>query len=72
MIYQVLVKPNSKFDLVDKIDDGLVVRTKAKAVDNKANEAVIRLLSKHFGVAKGRVKIIRGLSSKHKLIEVML
>jgi uncharacterized protein YggU (UPF0235/DUF167 family) len=40
------------------------------AQDGKANEAVIDLLADYFGIAKSAVKIIRGHSSRHKLLEV--
>ena len=68
----VRVKPGSKKGpLVEQNADGsLVVYVREKAVDGKANEAVIKILADHFDVAKTRVKIIRGLSSKTKTIEI--
>ena len=41
-----------------------------KPVEGKANEAVIRILAKHFGVKRGAVVIKAGLRSKEKLIEI--
>jgi uncharacterized protein len=35
---------------------------------NKANDAVIKLLTEHYGVSKSAVRIIRGHTSRHKLI----
>ena len=49
---------------------GLVVRTHARAHDGEANKAVVKLLAKHFGVAKSCVRIISGATSKHKTIEI--
>lgn len=36
----------------------------------KANEAVIEALSDYFGTAKSRIQILRGQTSKNKLIQV--
>ena len=41
-----------------------------KPVEGKANEAVIRILAKHFGVERRAVVIKSGLRSKAKLIEI--
>ena len=51
-------------------DGSLIVYVRERAVEGKANEAVIKLLADHFDVAKTRIKIIRGLSSKTKTIEI--
>lgn len=39
-------------------------------VDGKANEELIELLAKHFGVRKWQIKIISGAASKHKIIDI--
>lgn len=70
MKYSVLVKAGSAKDLVEEISNGLVVRTRAKAHDNEANKAVVKLLSKYFDVGKTKIKIVRGETSKHKIIEI--
>jgi uncharacterized protein YggU (UPF0235/DUF167 family) len=46
------------------------VRVTAPPVDGKANEAVRRLVAKRVGVPVSRVAVIRGESSRDKLIEV--
>ena len=65
---QVAVKPGSKTDSVERIGDDLVVRVKARAIDGKANEAVVRLLAKHFGVRQSQVVVLHGHTSRRKLI----
>ena len=71
MRYNVLVKPGSSRDLVEKIDDSsLVVRTHAKAHDNEANTAVVELLSDYFEVAKSRISVARGAKSRQKVVEI--
>lgn len=72
MKINVTVKPNStKGPLVEPQADGsLVIYIHEIAADGQANEALIKLLAKHYDVPKTRIEIIRGHSSKHKLIEV--
>jgi uncharacterized protein (TIGR00251 family) len=48
----------------------LKVFVTAPAVDSKANTAVIKLLAKRLGVARGRLRILRGEKSRDKLIAV--
>jgi len=68
---QVRVKPNSKSEEVNQDGDSLVVRVKAPPREGKANQAVIRVLAKHFGVPQSRVKILAGARSKDKFIEIV-
>lgn len=69
------VKPGSrKGPLVDMTPgpDGetLTVYVPQRAVDGQANTAVIELLAKHFGVARSRVEILRGHTSRTKRIRI--
>ena len=68
---QVKVKPNSKIQkLVEEPDGSLTVHLKSPPVDGKANEELIKLLSKKFDVPKSHITIKSGLSSRQKLIEI--
>lgn len=71
MKISVTVKPNSsKGPLVETCLDGsYVVYLREIAAEGQANEALIKVLAKHFDIPKSNLKIIRGLSSRHKLIE---
>lgn len=63
----VKVIPRSKKNCVDVQEGGaVVVRTTAVPEDGKATAAVAALLAAHFGVAKSRVRIVRGHTSRHK------
>ena len=71
MKYQVTVKPGSFRDEVIEVGENeLVVRARKKAHDGEANKAVIELLAEYFGVGKTKVQIIKGVTSKHKTIEI--
>lgn len=49
----------------------LKIYVTAIAENSKANIAVIKLLSKHFKVAKSNVTIISGASDSYKLIKII-
>ncbi|HSB85929.1 MAG TPA: DUF167 domain-containing protein [Ilumatobacteraceae bacterium] len=51
-------------------DGRLVVRTTAAPVDDAANDAVRKLIAKHFGVPVGRVQIESGLHSRDKVLSI--
>ena len=67
----VRVKPNSKQERVEKIKEGeLILRIKAPAKEGKANEAVIKVLARHFKVPPSAVSITGGFKSKNKRVEI--
>lgn len=64
-------KPKARQESVEKISSGeYLVSVPAPARDGKANRAVRELLARHFSVPKTNVRIIRGQSSRKKLIEI--
>lgn len=66
------VKPNSKQDLVEPAgEDRFVVRVKEKAVEGRANEAVVKLLAEYFDVPRNRIAVLRGMKSRDKVIEII-
>ena len=70
MKYIIKVKPGtSQEKIVEKSEGEFIVYLRAKAHDGEANEALVKLLSKHFKVPKTTIKIIRGAKSKNKIIE---
>ncbi|HLA94611.1 MAG TPA: DUF167 domain-containing protein, partial [Pyrinomonadaceae bacterium] len=52
-------------------DGSLRVRISAPPVDGAANDEVVKLLAKAFGVAKGNVAILSGQTSKNKRIKII-
>jgi uncharacterized protein (TIGR00251 family) len=70
MKIQVRVKPNSKTQEVSQEGNSFAVKVKEPAREGRANQAVIKLLAEHFGVPKSQVRILSGLSSRIKIVEV--
>jgi uncharacterized protein (TIGR00251 family) len=71
MRIQVKVKSNSRSEEVSLEGNSFIVKVKEPPKEGKANQAVIKLLAEHFGVAKSRVRILSGLKSKNKVVEVV-
>jgi uncharacterized protein (TIGR00251 family) len=70
MKIQVKVKPNSRTEEISKEGDSFIVRVKDPPREGKANLAVVKLLAEHFGVSESKVRILSGLRSRNKVIEV--
>lgn len=68
---RVNVIPRAKTRGIEPLPDGgLRVRVSEPAEDGRANAAVINALAEHFDVPKRAVTIVRGASSRQKLIEI--
>jgi uncharacterized protein (TIGR00251 family) len=71
MKISVRVKPNARKNEVKRVEDNnYVVCVTAAPVDGKANEKVIEVLSEYFGKPKRAITILRGATSKVKLVEI--
>lgn len=53
-------------------DGTLRVRLATAPIDGKANLALIKLLSKHFGVTKSKIHITHGHTSRLKTVEILV
>ena len=72
MLIKVKVKPNAKKNEIKQIEDNFFeIKTTAVLEKGKANQKVIEMLSKHFKVPKSRIKIVRGETSREKIIEIL-
>ena len=60
----------SRSEVVGIHDGALKLRIASAPVDGAANREVIKLLAKHFGVAKGDIRIVSGETSKNKRIKI--
>ncbi|MBL0725657.1 MAG: DUF167 domain-containing protein [Alphaproteobacteria bacterium] len=50
----------------------LIVRTKEKAQNGKANKDIINIISKYFNIRQSDVKITSGLTSKNKTVTIKM
>ena len=68
---RIRVNPGASRNRVDGYDDGVLrLRVTAPPEAGKANAAVTGLLADFLGIPRSRLKIIRGLSSRNKVLEV--
>lgn len=71
MRYHITVKPGtSQEKIIETAPSEFTVYLRAKPHDGEANEALIKLLSKHFGVPKTSIRITRGAHSRTKTVEL--
>lgn len=53
-------------------DGYLKIRVAARAVDGQANEALCAFLAERLGIAKTRVRVRRGATSRKKTVEALV
>lgn len=69
LILKIKAVPNSsKNELCGLYDGALKVKIKAHAVENKANEELIKYFSKLLKVPKSQITLKTGGTSKHKML----
>lgn len=67
----VTVRPNSKSAAITKVSESEYrAAVDEPARDGKANRALVDLLARHLGIAKSTIKIVRGHSSRRKIVEL--
>ena len=71
MIINVRVIPRARVQKIVADGDILRVYTNVAPTDGKANEAVIKMLAKHYDVPKSSISILRGATSHDKVIEIV-
>lgn len=69
MKYAVFVKFNSS-DKIDIQKNEITISLKSKPQRGKANLELVEKLATYFGVTKDKIKIISGLRSTSKLVDI--
>jgi len=65
------VIPNSsRTEIVEEGENFLKIKLKTAPQKGKANAELIKFLAKKFGVARSKIEIVRGLTSKKKLVRI--
>jgi len=71
MKLRVKVQPKSSSnEIIGMRNQELIIKTTAAPDKGKANDAVIKLLSKHYKIPKSSITIESGLTSPHKTINI--
>lgn len=70
MKISIRVKPKSREERLEKTTEGYVAYVKEQPLEDRANRALVRLLSEYFGVPKSRISIVSGMKSKQKIVEI--
>ncbi len=65
-----IVSGSSKNKIIGVSNDALKITITAPPVEYKANKKCIAYLAKYFDVAKSKIEIISGQTSKNKLIKI--
>ncbi|HEY5760261.1 MAG TPA: DUF167 domain-containing protein [Steroidobacter sp.] len=67
----VYVQPRASKTVVAGMHDGCVkIRLAAPPVDGAANAALVEFVAERLGIAKSRVRITAGMTSRRKTVEV--
>jgi uncharacterized protein len=72
LILELHVQPGAaRSEFAGKHGERIKLRLAARAVDGKANEALIEFLAAHYGVPKRNVQIVAGLKSRQKRVRIL-
>ena len=68
---EILVQPRASRARIGPMHDGRIkIAVTAPPVDGEANAAVIELLARRLGIARGDVSVIAGASSRRKTLRI--
>lgn len=72
MQIKVKVFPKSGRSEVEGVRNGrYIVRLKSSPKKGKANKELLEVISEHFHIPKGNLRIKRGFTSRKKVVEVL-
>jgi uncharacterized protein YggU (UPF0235/DUF167 family) len=64
------VTPGARSEGIEIAGERVLVKVRANPQDGAANEAVLGLLGKALGVATSRLRMLRGATSRDKLVKL--
>lgn len=68
---EVYIQPRaSRTEIAGRHDGAIKIRIASPPVDNAANRTLIEFVAARLGIAKGKVRIVAGGSSRRKLLEI--
>ena len=70
-LLSIKLQPRASANEIGKpLGDELRIKVTAPPVDAAANEALVELLSEKLDCAKGRIELVRGHKSRHKMVKL--
>src|SRR2546427_12040566 len=71
LLLSIKVQPRASANAVgEQLGNELRIKVTAPPVDSAANEAVLRLLAERLDCARNQVELVRGHTSRHKLVKL--
>ena len=70
MLFYVKIKPNQRFDRLEKIGNDYVIKLKAPAIDGMANDHLVEYLSEILDLPKSKIIIRKGHVTRFKCLEL--
>ena len=71
-LLSVKLQPRASINEIgEPLGDELRIKVTAPPVDAAANEALIRLLAGKLDCARGRIELVRGHKSRHKVLKLL-
>ena len=71
MKISIKIKLKSKIEKIEKIKDNFFeIYIKEPPIKEKANKKIIEIISDYFKVSSSKIKIVSGLKSRNKIIEI--
>jgi uncharacterized protein (TIGR00251 family) len=71
LILELHVQPGaSRTEFAGRHGERIKLRLAARAIDGRANEALIEFLAEHYHVPKSRIRITSGLKSRQKRVVI--
>jgi uncharacterized protein YggU (UPF0235/DUF167 family) len=64
------VTPGARTEGIEIEGGRLLVKIRARPQDGAANEAVLALLARALGTGKTRLSLVRGMTSREKLVQL--
>ena len=71
LLLSIKVQPRALANAVgEQLGNELRIKVTAPPVDSAANEAVLRLLAERLDCARNQVELVRGHTSRHKVVKL--
>jgi uncharacterized protein len=67
---EIVAKPGSRSAGISRRGPDVVVAVRERAIDGRANDAVLRALAAWLGIPPSRVTLVRGAGARRKLVAI--